>query len=853
MTIDNKQESASASASLDEFHYDNRTVRDFGAATLVWGIVGFLVGLIVALKLVYPDFLGFIPELSYGRLRPLHTNAVIFAFAGNAIFFGIYYSLPRLCKAPMWSTALSRIHFWGWQLIIVAAALTLTHGINTSKEYAELEWPIDIAITLIWVVFGANMMGTIYKRRVRHMYVAIWFYLATFITVAVLHIVNSLELPVSLFKSYSIYAGVQDALVQWWYGHNAVAFFLTTPFLGIMYYFIPKVANRPVFSYRLSIIHFWALVFLYIWAGPHHLLYTALPEWAQSLGVVFSIMLIAPSWGGMINGLLTLRGAWDTVRESPVLKFLVIGVTAYGMSTFEGPMMALKNVNALTHYTDYTIAHVHMGALAWNGGLSFAMLYYIIPKIYRTELFSVKLANIHFWAATLGIIFYVLSMYFGGITQSLMWKEFTDEGLLRYPNFLETVTQIMPMYALRVVGGLLYITGAVLCVYNIWATARQGELLAAERDEAAPLLHEGRLTKDTSIHRWLESRPTQFAVLTFVAILIGGLIEYVPTALIESNIPTIAAVKPYTPLELEGRDVYIEEGCNGCHSQMIRPFRSEVERYGDYSKAGEFVYDHPFLWGSKRTGPDLHRIGGKYPDSWHALHMKDPQATSPGSIMPAYPWLFEHEYDASLIAAKISAMQTLGVPYEEGYEDRAAADMQQQAEGIASGLTESGMEVSPGSKLVALVAYLQRLGTDIKTDAAYVAQFEAMMTKVQTGPGFEGARLLNDTADIAAGQAIFNEQRNLCYTCHRSDLGGQVGPNLTDGQWLHGCTVAEIMANIKSGFQMKGMLPYGSGKSLTEQELQQVTSFIISLQGSNPANPKAVDPERASPCEAQTW
>jgi cytochrome c oxidase cbb3-type subunit I/II len=856
VTIDNKQNPAAAAASssppLDEFHYDNRTVRDFGVATLVWGIVGFLVGLIVALKLVYPEFLGAIPQLSYGRLRPLHTNAVIFAFAGNAIFFGVYYSLPRLCKAPMWSTALSRIHFWGWQLIIVAAALTLTAGINTSKEYAELEWPIDIAIALIWVVFGANMMATIYTRRVRHMYVAIWFYLATFLTVALLHIVNSLALPVSLFKSYSVYAGVQDALVQWWYGHNAVAFFLTTPFLGIMYYFIPKVANRPVFSYRLSIIHFWALVFIYIWAGPHHLLYTALPEWAQSLGVVFSIMLIAPSWGGMINGLLTLRGAWDTVRESPVLKFLVIGITAYGMATFEGPMMALKNVNALTHYTDYTIAHVHMGALAWNGGLTFAMLYYIFPKIFRTELYSVKMANQHFWLATLGIIFYVLSMYFGGITQSLMWKEFTAEGLLRYPNFLETVTQIIPMYGLRAVGGGMYILGALLCVYNIWCTVRQGDLLAAEPDQAAPLA-EGRLHRDTSIHRWLESRPTQFAILTLIAALIGGVVEYVPTALIKSNIPTIAAVKPYTPLELEGRDVYIAEGCNGCHSQMIRPFRSEVERYGDYSKAGEFVYDHPFLWGSKRTGPDLHRVGGKYPDSWHALHMKDPAATSPGTIMPAYPWLFDDHYDASAIGSKVAAMRTLGVPYEEGYEERASDDMLQQARKIASGLTESGMEIDANSQLVALVAYLQRLGTDIRSDPAYVQQLESMMTKVATGPGFEGARLLVDAADVTAGKEIFNAQRNLCYTCHRNDLGGQVGPNLTDGHWLHGCTVAEIMSNIKSGFQMKGMLPYGSGKSLTEQELQQVASFIISLQGSSPGNPKAVDPERASPCQAQSW
>ena len=851
MTNDVHSVNTSAPAQ-DLFHYDNRTVRDFGTATIVWGIVGFLVGIIVALKLVYPEFLGSIPQLSYGRLRPLHTNAVIFAFAGNAIFLGIYYSLPRLCKAPMWSHALSRVHFWGWQAIIVAAALTLVQGITTSKEYAELEWPIDIAIALVWVLFGANMLGTIYTRRVRHMYVAIWFYLATFITVAVLHIVNSFELPVSLFKSYSLYAGVQDALVQWWYGHNAVAFFLTTPFLGIMYYFIPKVANRPVFSYRLSIIHFWALVFLYIWAGPHHLLYTALPDWAQSLGVVFSIMLIAPSWGGMINGLLTLRGAWDTVRQDPVLKFLVVGVTAYGMSTFEGPMMALKNVNALTHYTDYTIGHVHMGALAWNGGLSFAMLYFIIPRIYRTKLYSIKLANLHFWAATLGIMFYVLAMYFGGITQSLMWKEFTEEGLLRYPNFLETVTQIIPMYALRTVGGVLYITGAILAVFNLWATARQGDLLASEEDRAAPLVYD-RHHREASLHRWLEGRPTQFAVLTLVAVLIGGVIEYVPTALVESNVPTIAAVKPYTPLELEGRDVYIAEGCVGCHSQMIRPFRSEVERYGDYSKAGEFVYDHPFLWGSKRTGPDLHRIGGKYPHSWHALHMKDPQATSPGSIMPAYPWLFETTVDRDMTAAKIGAMRTLGVPYEEGYEAQIAGDMALQAGAIVDDLATSGMEVAPESEIVALIAYLQRLGTDIRGDAQYVANLEAMMTKIEQGPGYEGAVLLVDDADIAAGQVIFNSQRSLCYTCHRTDLGGQVGPDLTDTHWMHGCTVAEIMTNIKKGFQQKGMLPYGSGKSLTELELHQTASFILSRQGSTPPNAKVADTSRASECEAQTW
>src|SRR5690606_25014932 len=433
------------------------------------------------------------------------------------------------------------------------------------------------------------------------------------------------ELPVSLLKSYSMYAGVQDALVQWWYGHNAVAFFLTTPFLGIMYYFIPKAANRPVFSYRLSIVHFWSLIFLYIWAGPHHLLYTALPEWAQSLGMVFSLMLIAPSWGGMVNGLLTLRGAWDRVRQDPVLKFLVVGVTAYGMATFEGPMMSLKSVNALTHYTDYTIGHVHLGALAWNGGLAFAMLYYIFPRIYRTSLYSVRLANAHFWLATTGILFYVIPMYVGGVTQSLMWREFTADGLLRYGNFLETVVRLAPMYALRAVGGTLFTTGAALALYNLYRTAKQGSFLAEEEAQAPALVRVA--AADGAWHRRLESLPGQFAVLRFAAVVVGGVVEFVPTFLVRSNVPTIETVRPYTPLELEGRDIYIREGCVGCHSQMVRPMRAETERYGDYSKPGEFVYDHPFLWGSKRTGPDLHRVGGKYPDSWHFVHMKDPTAT----------------------------------------------------------------------------------------------------------------------------------------------------------------------------------------------------------------------------------
>lgn len=706
---------------VEKFSYDNSIVRMFANATILWGLVGMLVGLLVAFQLIFPALNFGIEYTAFGRVRPLHTNAVIFAFVGNGIFAGVYYSLQRLLKTRMFSDLLSKINFWGWQLIIVSAAITLPLGITTSKEYAELEWPIDIAIALIWVVFGINLFGTIIKRRERHLYVAIWFYIATFVTVAVLHIVNSFELPISLFKSYSWYAGVQDALVQWWYGHNAVAFFLTTPYLGLMYYFVPKAANRPVFSYRLSIIHFWALIFLYIWAGPHHLLYTALPDWAQSLGVVFSVMLIAPSWGGMINGLLTLRGAWDKVRDSAVLKFMVVAITAYGMSTFEGPMLSLKNVNAIAHFTDWIIAHVHVGALGWNGFLTFGMLYFLWPKLFNTKLHSMRMANFHFWIGTLGILFYAIPMYWAGFTQSQMWNDFTNEGFLKYPNFLETVTNIIPMYAYRAIGGLLYYVGVVVMVVNLYKTAKSGSFEANEAAEAPALAPIPSGYKDESWHRWIERKPTQMLIGSLVVILIGGIIEMVPTFLVESNIPTIKSVKPYTPLELHGRDVYIQEGCNACHSQMIRPFRSETERYGEYSKAGEFVYDHPFLWGSKRTGPDLAREGGsklRKPNSWHYKHMYEPRSVSPGSIMPAYPWLLEKSYDTTTTAAKISAMITLGVPYDEDYPNKANMDVVKQAneivEEMRETLEEEGFDVAPDREIVALIAYLQRLGVDIE-------------------------------------------------------------------------------------------------------------------------------------------
>ncbi|UII19097.1 cytochrome-c oxidase, cbb3-type subunit I [Fulvivirga ligni] len=700
---------------LEKFSYDNKIVKAFIVATVVFGLVGMLVGLTAAIQLFYPIFNFDTPYTTFGRIRPLHTNAVIFAFVGNAMFAGVYYSMQRLLKTRMFSDALSWINFWGWQLIILAAAISLPLGYTTSKEYAELEWPIDIAITLIWVVFGINMIGTIIKRREKHMYVAIWFYIATFVTVAVLHVVNSFELPVSFMKSYSWYAGVQDALVQWWYGHNAVAFFLTTPFLGLMYYYLPKAANRPVYSYKLSIIHFWSLIFIYIWAGPHHLLYTSLPDWAQSLGTVFSIMLIAPSWGGMLNGLLTLRGAWDKVREDPVLKFMVVAVTAYGMATLEGPLLSLKNVNAIAHFTDWIIAHVHVGGLGWNGFLTFGMLYWLVPKMWGTKLFSTKLANVHFWIGTLGIIFYALPMYVAGVTQSLMWKEFNPEGFLEYKNFLETVVQILPMYMLRAIGGGLYLVGAILMSYNLIQTAKQGSFIANEEAAAAPL-EKHKKHVGGHWHSVLERKPVLFTVLTVVAILMGGVIEMVPTFLIKSNVPTISSVKPYTPLELQGRDLYIREGCVSCHSQMVRPFRSETERYGEYSKAGEFVFDHPFLWGSKRTGPDLHREGGKYLDSWHYNHMLNPSSVSSGSIMPNYPWLFENRIDKTTTASKIAAMRKLGVPYEEGYEEIANDVLDEQAAQIVKNLQEQieDVEVVPDAEIVALIAYLQRLGTDIK-------------------------------------------------------------------------------------------------------------------------------------------
>jgi cytochrome c oxidase cbb3-type subunit I/II len=707
-----------------KFNYDNAIVRNFILATVIWGAVAIVVGLLIALQLAFPIFNLGIEYTSFGRVRPVHTNAVIFAFIGNAMFAGIYYSMQRVLKARMFNDGLSKLNFWGWQLIIVLAAVSLLAGFTTGKEYAELEWPIDILIALIWVVFGWNMIGTILRRRVKHIYVAVWWFLATFIGVAVLHIVNSIEIPISLFKSYPVYAGAQDAVVQWWYGHNAVAFFLTTPWLGIMYYYLPKASERPIYSYQLSIIHFWALIFIYMWSGPHHLLNQALPGWAQALGVTFSIMLIAPSWGGMVNGLLTLRGAWDKVRDSAALKFMVVALTAYGMATFEGPMMSLKNVNAISHFTDWTIAHTHIAGMGWNGGLIFGMLYWLVPKLFRTKLYSEKLANTHFWIATLGILLFAIPLYWSGITQWLMFREYNADGLLAYPNFLETSSHLKPLYIFRIVGGTLFLAGFLMFLYNILKTIKLGNLVNNEPAEAPALENTAsRSAAGETIHRWLERKSVRFSLLIFVALVIGGIVEIVPMLKVESNVPKISSVKPYSPLELAGRDVYISNGCYNCHSQQVRPFRYETDRYGEYSKIGEFVYDHPFQWGSRRSGPDLARTGymgsSTYKTAiWHYNHFLKPKEMNPQSIMPAYPWLVTNDVNLKEIPAKIKVMQTLGVPYNKGYEDIAVAEYKKQAAAIVEELKASGVDVEPTKEVIAMIAYLHKLGRDISPEGS---------------------------------------------------------------------------------------------------------------------------------------
>ena len=707
-------ENTAQDSKLESFSYDDALTKMFVIATLIWGVVALTLGVWIAFELASWKFNLDLQWFTFGRLRPLHTNAAIFAFTGNAIFAGVYYSTQRLLKTRMGSDLLGRIHFWGWQLIIVGAALTLPFGITSSKEYAELEWPLDILVAVIWVIFGVNFFLTIKKRREKHIYVALWFYIATIITVGVLYVVNNLALPVSLMKSYSVFAGVQDALVQWWYGHNAVAFFLTTPFLGLMYYFVPKAINRPVYSYRLSIIHFWSLIFIYIWAGPHHLLYTSLPEWVQTVGSAFSIALWAPSWGGMINGLLTLRGAWNRVRREPILKFFATALTFYGMSTFEGPLLAIKSVNALAHYTDWIVGHVHSGTIGWNYMMISGMIYYMVPKLWHTKLWSEKLANFQFWTATIGLVLYIMSMWTAGITQGLMWRAMDETGKLVYPNFVETVVKILPMYWVRAFGGLLILIGFISLIYNIYKTIK----LAPKKVEK-PVFKAPSLTNQTNVddhggtHRKLEGLPLVFSILSFLAIMVGTVIELVPSLMSNTFVVADSRVKPYTPLEIAGRDIYVREGCYTCHSQLVRPMVDEKIRYGEPSKAAEFVYDRPFQWGSRRIGPDIHRVGGKYSDMWHYRHMMDPRLVTPGSIMPNYPWLYKNKVKFKMIPKKLSVLAALGVPYSEEEIANSEEAAFNQAKQITNQLVADGVPAKMVDKeIMALIAYLQRLGTD---------------------------------------------------------------------------------------------------------------------------------------------
>ena len=749
--------------------FNDQVVRQFLLASVIWGAVGMAVGTLVAAQLNYWQVNFNLPWLTFGRLRPLHTNAVIFAFVGNMMFAGIYYSTQRLVKARLASDFLSQLHFWGWQLIIVAAAITLPLGFSRGKEYAELIWPINIAVTLIWVVFAVNFFWTLAKRREPSLYVAIWFYIATIITVAMLYIVNHLSIPTSWLHSYPVFGGVQDALVQWWYGHNAVAFFLTTPILGLMYYFLPKAAERPVYSYRLSVIHFWSLVFVYIWAGPHHLLHSALPGWLQNLGMTFSLMLWAPSWGGMLNGLLTLRGAWEKLRADPVLKFFAAAVTFYGMCTFEGPLLSIKSVNALAHYTDWIIGHVHGGTLGWNGFMAAGMIYWLLPRLWSRPLHSVSLANLHFWLGTVGILLYVAAMWTSGITQGVMLNATTEGGtVLAYPNFLDTLNTIRPLMLMRVIGGSLYLVGWFLLIFNLWKTiagARPVNGSIAVFADAGVIPREDQLTLlgtflnppvafsivgvvfacawmfggdflsiagifglllcavlaythfESRGKRWatwydrLLTNSAPFTILVVIAVAVGGLVQIIPTVLVNraANVEDRRQL-PYTPLELAGRDIFVSEGCYNCHSQMIRTLVPDVLRYGDYSRLGESIYDHPFQWGSKRTGPDLARVGSKYPNIWHLRHLEDPRAISVGSNMPNYPWLFTNSTDVATLPGKIAVQRQLGVPYPAWTAAQITADFNRQAQALVDDLQTAGAVIAPDKQIVALIAYLEQLG-----------------------------------------------------------------------------------------------------------------------------------------------
>ena len=745
---------------LEEFRYDDRIVRWFLGATLLWGLLATLVGLAAAIVLVMPKLVWPLGEaaqyVSFARLRPLHTSTALFAFAGNAIFAAVYYSTQRLCQARMWSTALSWLHFIGWQAIILATA-TLPLGMTQGRELAELEWPIDIAIAVVWILFfGVNFFMTLARRRERHLYVSLWFYIATIVTIGLLQVLGSLALAVDVTKSYPLYGGIQDAMMQWWYGHNLLAFLLIMPFLGLMYYFLPKAADRPVFSYKLAIVHFWALVFFHILAGPHHLHHTPVPEWTTTLGMLFGILLWMPAWGGALNGLMTLRAARRRVGADPVLKFFLVGVIFYGWYALDRTLLSFKSVSTLAHYSDWTIANVHSAALGWASMLTFGMLYWLLPRLFHTKLWSERLAGWHFWIATAGVLLYVVPIYAAGLMQGWRWMALDETGRLAYPVFLETVDASIPFWWVRVAGGTLFIVGLLVMALNhlmTWArrpsthdvpvqtalplSAQPAPVEPAEapsRLDEAPVLQLARRADIWSRlhwHRRWEGSAGKLTTMVLIAVVVASLIELVPTVLLRSEVPTVSEAAPYTPLELAGRDLYLTEGCVHCHSQTVRPLVAETARYGDYSKPHEFFYDHPVQWGSRRIGPDLAREGGKQTSLWHWRHLEDPQqfaaalATDedeapPQSVMPSYEHLLRTEIDYEKIIDRVWAAQKLGAEYNFELEE-VPAIARAQAERIAADIVSQGGPVfvqrvgEPqllviDTQAVALIAYLQRLG-----------------------------------------------------------------------------------------------------------------------------------------------
>jgi cytochrome c oxidase cbb3-type subunit I/II len=764
--------------------YNDEVVRNFVVASVAWGIVGMLVGALIALQLAFHRA-NVHPMLSFGRLRPLHTNAVIFAFVGNMVFAGIYHSTQRLLKARLASDWLSKIHFWGWQAIIVAAAITLPLGITQGKEYAELEWPIDLAITVVWVLFAINFFWTLVNRTEKHLYVAVWFYIATIVTVAILHIVNSLAIPISLSKSYSAYGGAQDALVQWWYGHNAVAFFLTTPILGIMYYYLPKAANRPVYSYRLSIIHFWALIFMYIWAGPHHLLYTALPEWAQTLGMVFSVMLWAPSWGGMLNGLLTLRGAWQKVRTDPVLKFFAAGITFYGMATFEGPLLSIRSVSSLAHYTDWIIGHVHSAALGWNGFMAAGMFYWLIPALYGRKLHSTKLADLHFWIGTTGILLYTIAMWVSGITQGLMLRALNPDGSLVYPTFVESLLAILPMYWMRLIGGSLYLVGMVLMAFNLAKTMAAGRLQT--------------VTVEVVRRRPAPELPWRALVFSPPIVLIA-----VVFALAVAGVVTNMFAGPLFLI-----------------SALVVAFLGTLA-----------------LQSAKRNGaPDFHRLLEGRALIFVTLTARLSTPSSRYCLCTTLP----HKNPCAHLNAAQNRVETLMTqPKLDEPQPNDAERIIHEVDGIQECDNKlpnwwlNILYLSIAFSALYIYHYHQGGFSDLPSVEVRKLNDEAEAAEAKkTGVVTSGALLAmsRDSARLTEGRKLFEET---CALCHRS---GNIGPNLTDSSWLHGGRPEQIFKTIAKGVPDKGMKAWQT--ELGSERVQSVTAYVLTLKSSNAANGKA--------------